>query len=151
MFAHMIVIARACGAVCSYRSMRAIRAAIGTVDAKITESNALNSALHERMNTLDGGLVQVRKQVMDAMGRVKSVQTCLKDVEGNLDVQKQHAATQDSKLKSLEDHQKNKDHKERDKRRQQQQQEQKEKSGDEITSAATLTATGSLRDRKSVV
>ena len=52
--------------------MRAIRVAIGTVDQKITESNSLNSARHERMNLVDAGLASAKKALNDSNARTKA-------------------------------------------------------------------------------
>jgi hypothetical protein len=62
-------------------NMRAIRAAIGQVDAKITESNALNAALHERMNGLDTTVGVAKKQAQDLLPRVKQASQQAKEAE----------------------------------------------------------------------
>lgn len=87
------------------------------MDARITESNSNNAALHERMNTLDAAVHQAKKGVADALARVKANQAQSKEAETAMEGVQGAQAALDARIAKLEAELRSRDSKERERRR----------------------------------
>ena len=123
----------------SLHSMRAIRLAIGTVDTKITESNHLNTQLHDRMNGLDATVATQKKAHQEVMNRIKTTNAQLKEMNDQIEQLTTSDTTFDHRLTKLETDQRLKDTKEREKRKLDKEKEQAAAAASNEPSCATAS------------
>lgn len=97
--------------------MRAIRAAIGTVDHKITESNALNTQLHERMNGIDAALAGSKRSQADVLSRAKAAALSAREAEAKLEGTAAALAAVETRLGKVEAEWRAREGRERERRR----------------------------------
>lgn len=120
--------------------MRAIRAAIGTVDHKITESNALNTQLHERMNGIDAALATNKRTQADALARVKAAALATKDAEARLESATAALAAVDARLGKVEAESRAREGRERERRRLDKEKEEQTQAQSPAPSAGVSTS-----------